>query len=441
MMKRFNAFNRRDVLQMSLASALGLSYSNWLPALAADSVNQSKKRACILLWMGGGPSQLDTFDPKPDHANGGPVKAIQTSVPGIQISEYLPLMAKQMQDMVLFRGMQSKEGDHGRATRLLMTGYRPGGQSVNYPGIGSLFAERLGDIKSELPSFVSVAPFRLGGVGGPGFLGARYAPLNVSGNSNNPAARADLSVENMLPPAHVGKQNMQGRLDLLNFMQKEFSTKVASESAAIHQANYDRAIRMMETQGKNAFKLEEEKDELRDAYGRSRFGQGCLLARRLVERGVPFVEVALTQSSNAFSWDTHSDNFNQVKSLCDVLDAGWSTLMNDLRERGMLESTTIIWMGEFGRTPKINDNTGRDHFPVAWSTVLAGGGLQGGQVVGDTGKTGMEVVDRPVRVRDLFATLCGAMGIDHTHENISNGGRPISIVETGAEPVKSVLKS
>jgi len=197
---------------------------------------------------------------------------------------------------------------------------------------------------------------------------------------------------------------------------------------------------MVETQGRNAFKLEEEPEALRDAYGRNRFGQGCLLARRLVERGVPFVEVSLTNSGNAFGWDTHTDNFNQVKSLCDVLDPAWCALMNDLRERGLLQTTTIVWMGEFGRTPVINESGGRDHFPLAWSTVLAGGGLKGGQVVGDTGKAGAEVVDRPVQVKDFYATICKAVGVDPAKENISTIGRPISIAEAGASPVTDVLK-
>lgn len=439
-MARFSQFSRRDMLSMSLASTMGLSYSKWMPAMAADAPKKKRKRACILLWMSGGPSQLDTFDPKPGHKNGGPVKAIKTAVPGIEISEYLPSLAKQMKDMVLFRGMTTKEGDHGRATQLMTTGYRPG-ESVNYPALGSLVAERLGSEDAELPSFVSVSPFRFGGVGGPGFLGPRFAPLNVSGNSADPTARANLTVENMLPPAHVNQDSMKGRVDLLKFMQQEFTSKVASDAAVAHQANYERAIRMMETQGRNAFKLDEEPDVLRDAYGRSRFGQGCLLARRLVERGVPFVEVALSNSGGGFGWDTHNDNFNSVKSLCDVLDPAWSTLMNDLRERGMLEDTTIVWMGEFGRTPIINTNTGRDHFPLAWSTVMAGGGLQGGQVVGDTGASGMEVKDDPIQINSFYATLCEALGIDHTHENISNLGRPISIVESGGEPITKVLKS
>ncbi len=438
-MSNFDQFTRRDVARMLMASAAGGSFSGWMPRLAAQSeAVKQKGRACILLWMGGGPSQLDTFDPKPDHKNGGPVTAIDTAVPGMHISEYLPGLARQAKDLVLFRGMTSKEGDHGRATQLMLTGYRPI-EAVNYPGIGSMLAKELAPPDGELPGFVSISPFRFGGVGGPGFLGPKYAPLTVSGNSADPNARADLTVENMQPPAHVTAGSMKSRIDMLQFLQQEFTSKVASEAARVHQANYDRAIRMVETQGSHAFKLDEEPEALRDAYGRNRFGQGCLLARRLVERGVPFVEVSLANSGNAFGWDTHTDNFNQVKSLCDVLDPAWSALMNDLRERGLLETTTIVWMGEFGRTPLINESGGRDHFPLAWSTVMAGGGLKGGQVVGDTGKAGTEVVNRPVQVRDFYATICKAVGVDPTKENISTIGRPISLAEAGAEPVREVL--
>ncbi len=440
-MAQFNQFTRRDIARMLMAGAAGISCSGWMPHLAAQAETAKKNgRACILLWMGGGPSQLDTFDPKPDHKNGGPVKPIDTAVPGIQISEYLPGLAKEMKDLVLFRGMTSKEGDHGRATQLMLTGYRPV-EAVNYPGIGSLLAKELAPADGELPGFVSISPFRFGGVGGPGFLGPKYAPLTVSGNSSDPNARADLTVENMLPPAHVSPASMKSRVEMLQFLQQEFTSKVAGEAAFSHQANYDRAIRMVETQGRNAFNLDDEPDALRDAYGRNRFGQGCLLARRLVERGVPFIEVSLANSGNVFGWDTHADNFNQVKSLCDVLDPAWSALMNDLRDRGLLETTTIVWMGEFGRTPVINPNGGRDHFPLAWSTVMGGGGLNGGQVVGDTGKAGAEVVDRPVQVKDFYATICRAVGLNPNKENISTIGRPISLAEAGAEAVKEVLRS
>jgi len=440
-MAQFNQFTRRDIARMLMAGAAGISCSGWMPHLAAQAETAKKNgRACILLWMGGGPSQLDTFDPKPDHKNGGPVKPIDTAVPGIQISEYLPGLAKEMKDLVLFRGMTSKEGDHGRATQLMLTGYRPV-EAVNYPGIGSLLAKELAPADGELPGFVSISPFRFGGVGGPGFLGPKYAPLTVSGNSSDPNARADLTVENMLPPAHVSPASMKSRVEMLQFLQQEFTSKVAGEAAFSRQANYDRAIRMVETQGRNAFNLDDEPDALRDAYGRNRFGQGCLLARRLVERGVPFIEVSLANSGNVFGWDTHADNFNQVKSLCDVLDPAWSALMNDLRDRGLLETTTIVWMGEFGRTPVINPNGGRDHFPLAWSTVMGGGGLNGGQVVGDTGKAGAEVVDRPVQVKDFYATICRAVGLNPNKENISTIGRPISLAEAGAEAVKEVLRS
>ncbi|MGH7130189.1 MAG: DUF1501 domain-containing protein, partial [Planctomycetaceae bacterium] len=193
---------------------------------------------------------------------------------------------------------------------------------------------------------------------------------------------------------------------------------------------------------KHAFKLDEEDAALRDAYGRNRFGQGCLLARRLVERGVPFVEVTLSQApGNQVGWDTHADNFAQVRALSEALDPGWSTLLTDLRGRGLLDDTLVVWMGEFGRTPVINDNGGRDHFPLAWSTVLCGGGIKGGQAIGNTGADGAQVVDRPVTVPEFYATICAALGIDHTKDNISNEGRPIGIVDADAEPVKELIKT
>jgi uncharacterized protein (DUF1501 family) len=189
----------------------------------------------------------------------------------------------------------------------------------------------------------------------------------------------------------------------------------------------------MKPETARAFDLSGEKPELRDRYGRNLFGQGCLLARRLVERGVPFVEVTLD------GWDTHQNNFNGVKQLCGVLDPAWSTLMDDLGERGRLDGTLLVCMGEFGRTPKINKQNGRDHFPDAWSVVLAGGGIRGGQAYGRTGKDGMKVEERPVGVPDLLATVCAALGIDHEKQNPSNVGRPIRIVEKGARPIREVL--
>ena len=194
-----------------------------------------------------------------------------------------------------------------------------------------------------------------------------------------------------------------------------------------HQSAYRRAVKMMRSSAAKAFDLDEEPAAVQDAYGRNPFGQGCLLARRLVERGVPFVEVTLSSvdGMNGLGWDTHAQNFDAVEKLCGVLDSGWATLMTDLRCRGLLESTLIVWMGEFGRTPKINESAGRDHFPNAWSTVLAGGGIRGGQAVGNTGADGEEVKDRPVMVPDLLATVVKGLGIEPTKQNTVANGRPI----------------
>lgn len=435
--------SRRDLLKISLASAFGVSYSGWLPKLAQAAAEQNKPKACIVLWMTGGPTQTDTFDLKPEHENGGPFKQIETTVPGIGISEHLPGLATQMKDMAIIRSMFTAEGDHGRGTQLMLTGYRPGNAAVRYPSLGSLVSKEVGRADNELPNYVSLSNFQFApNVNGAGFLGPQYAPLVVSGNSDNPQARANLSIDNLRPPLGVDDKSLKNRVDVLNFLQKRFASRTSNESAKAHRANYERAVRMVESQAKHAFRLDEEKAELRDKYGRNRFGQGCLLARRLVERGVPFVEVALSRvNNNPVSWDTHADNFNRVRELSGVLDPAWATLMDDLRERGLLDSTLIVWMGEFGRTPKINGNGGggRDHFPAAWSTVLAGGLIKGGQVIGDTGKDGEQVVDRPVNAKDFYATICAAMGIDPESENISSEGRPIRIVDEGGKPIEELV--
>jgi hypothetical protein len=441
-MSRFYAdLTRRDFLQFALAGSLGVSASGWLPQLARAAAGTETPKACILLWMAGGPSQIDTFDPKPDHENGGPTKPIQTSVPGLSISENLPLLARQAENLAIIRGLTTSEGDHGRGTQLMLTGYRPQGGPLDYPVLGSLLAKELYQEQSDLPSFVSVSSFRLGNLGS-GFLGPQYAPLTVSGQSDDPQARANLSIENLSPPSGVSDDSMESRFRVLKYLQNGFDARHRSDSSQTHLSNYEKAMRMVRTQAHSAFKLEEETDELRDAYGRNRFGQGCLLARRLVERGVPFVEVALSQMPGGLAgWDTHANNFDSVATLCDVLDPAWSTLLTDLKDRGRLDSTLVVWMGEFGRTPQINDNAGRDHFPKAWSTVLAGAGTTGGQAVGDTGKDGMEVVDRPVTVAELYATICASLGIDPGKENYSPEGRPVAIVDGGASPVAEIVSA
>jgi hypothetical protein len=389
---------------------------------------------------------MDTFDLKPGHANGGPYKEIETAVPGIHISEHLPKIATHMEDMVLVRSMSTKEGDHQRATFYLRTGYLPQGP-VQYPPLGALVSKELGREDASLPNFVSIAPFRVFSPAAyaPGFLGPLYAPLivgeagfNLGQQRGQPNFDQALKVQDL--EATVSAEQVDARLDLLKDMEKEFGDARRGVSPKSHQTAYDRAVRLMRTSAAKAFNLEEEKDSVRDSYGKNMFGQGCLLARRLVERGVPFVEVSLGGvNGNALGWDTHQNNFETIKGLSAVLDTGWSALMDDLKERGLMQDTLIVWMGEFGRTPRIARGTGRDHWPNSWTTVLAGGGIAGGQVVGRTSADGVTIEDRPVTVPDLLSTVCRAVGVDPRKQNDSNVGRPIRIADPTANAIKEVL--
>jgi hypothetical protein len=458
-MSNSSRLTRRELLKLSAAGVVGYSMSGWLGAFADQAAKtKERKRSCILLWMNGGPSQMDTFDLKPGHENGGPFKELQTSAPGLKISEHLPKIAQFGDKMAVIRGMSTKEGEHTRATFLLRNGYMPTGP-IQYPSIGSLVSKELGSDEAALPNYIAIAPYRQFNPAAyaPGFLGPAYAPLIVGdngivqlpgaqGRGQQPQQPANayenqLRVQDVDLPGGIEKTHAEARMDLLQEMERDFVQKHPGVAPASHQTAYDRAVKLMKTAAAKAFNLEEEKSTLRDAYGRNLFGQGCLLARRLVERGVPFVEVGLTANgaNGAFSWDTHGQNFDNVKTLSGILDPAWATLMTDLKDRGLLDSTLIVWMGEFGRTPKINPQMGRDHFPNAWSTVLAGGGIKGGQAVGKTSKDGTTVEERPVSVGDFIATVATALGIDPRKQNISNVSRPIRIAEPTAEPIKEVL--
>ncbi len=412
--------------------------SGFLPALAARAAaDPARKRACIVLWMAGGPAQTDTFDPKPGHPNGGPFRAIDTATPGIQIGEHLPRVAARMNDLAVIRSMATREGDHGRASLHLRTGNLPQG-AIDFPVFGSLVSKELADHAGDLPGYVSITP-RVGAAAlSAGFLGPQYAPLvvgnggtefdTVYGNDSG-----GLRVENLGLPRGVSATRAADRLALLEESESDFLASRPGAATASHRSAYQRAVRLMRESAAKAFDLSDEPAALRDRYGRNRFGQGCLLARRLVERDVPFVEVSLG------GWDTHDNNFRQVRALCDTLDPAWAALMADLKDRGLLDTTTVVWMGEFGRTPGVNPRQGRDHYPTAWSVVLGGGGVRGGRVVGRTGPDGMAVEERPVSVPDLLATVCLAVGVDPTKQNPSNVNRPIRIVDQSANPVREVL--
>ncbi|MGD9722883.1 MAG: DUF1501 domain-containing protein [Pirellulales bacterium] len=440
----WNSLSRRDWLRASGLGLVGASTSGWLPLLAdQQAADPRRKRHCILLWMNGGPSQLDTFDLKPGHANGGPYKPISTAASGVQWSEHLPQLAAHAQHMAVVRSLSTKEGDHGRGTHLMRTGHVPGGP-IEYPSIGALVSKELGDETAELPNFVAISPYSLFSPAayGPGFLGPRFAPATVGASQpgQNPMAAgyAELKLDDLAQPAGVDDAQSERRMRLWDTLEQNFLASRPSESSAAHELMFRRAARLMRSKAASAFDLSQEPAAVRDAYGRGRFGQGCLLARRLVERGVPFVEVSLGAfETNSVGWDTHTNNFDQVKQLSSELDAGWATLMSELHDRGLLADTTILWMGEFGRTPRINEQGGRDHFPNAWSCVLAGGGVRGGQAYGSTSEDGMTVADHQAGAADILATLCAALGIDPQTENTGDMGRPIKIAE--GQPIRDLL--
>ena len=422
--------NRRSWL---LSSAItGVSASGLLPILAAEAEPSGPKRSCLILWMNGGPSQTDTFDLKPGHANGGPFQPIATSAPGIQICEHLPETAKWMHTMSVIRSLSTREGDHGRATDDLRTGYRPQGP-IQFPVLGSLVSHECGPQAGDLPNYVSILSRGLfrAGISPAGFLGTDFTPLLV-GNSSDEEGRR-LKVDNLSRTSGVLESQAADRLNLLRVMERPFLEERPGVAVSAHQTAYARGMRLMSAAAAEVFDLDRESAETHARYGTSQFSQGCLLARRLLERKVPFVEVSLG------GWDTHYDNFESVKQLCGTLDRPWAALLQDLQDRGLLESTLIVWMGEFGRTPIINPQIGRDHWPRAWSAVLGGGPVTGGSVIGSTSDDGLDVTDRPVSTPDFLATICRALGLDPKKQNPSNVGRPIRLVDPDAQPIESIL--
>ena len=413
-MSRDRVQGRRNFLRVISAAGLAAGGGTWTDTMTA-SANALRQRgkACILLWMQGGPSQFETFSPLPNHAHGGPTEPIATTVPGIRISQNLPHVAGVMDELSVIRSMTSKEGSHPRASFLLHTGYLPTA-SVKYPSLGSMVSHQIGDASHALPGFVRIGN-RVRGGGNAGFLGVEFDPLVLGQAGRMP--------DNAQPT--TSRSRYGRRLGLLDRLETKASPTDHEQEVADHKKLYDKASQMIMSRDMSTFDLDQESVAVRDAYGRTPFGSGCLLARRLVESGVTFVEVALG------GWDTHADNFNRSEQLTGQLDQPMAQLVRDLKERGMLDDTLVIWMGEFGRTPRINPSTGRDHYPRAFSVALAGAGIRGGQVIGQTDEGGSTVTDRPVTVQDLFRTFCRCLDIDADHENMSGIGRPIRIVESG----------
>lgn len=396
------------------AAAAGMLSLRDLVTLEAAEL-QKRGKHLVVLWMDGGPSQFETFDVKTGD-NGGGTKAISTAVSGIEIAEGWSSTAAAMKDIAIIRSMTNKEGSHPRATYQLHTGYLPTG-SVKHPAIGSCIAKELGEPNFDLPTVVQIG--RSQGAGA-AFLGVNYEPFVVDQAGRLPQNTA----------VTVPTNRFQRRLGVLDQLESEFADRGGQVVVENHRQLYAKTSKMVLSANLKAFQIEDEPAALRERYGDSEFGRGCLLARRLIETGVTFVEV--TARGPGGNWDTHQDNAERTAGLAKVVDPGFGTLVTDLKDRGLLQDTVVLWIGEFGRTPKVNPRGGRDHYPRVFNAAIAGGGLKGGQVIGASSKDGSDVANDPVTPNDLFCSICKAINVDAAKENMSPLGRPMKIVDGGS---------
>lgn len=418
--------SRRHWLRHMAMTSLAVPAMHFTRAVEANAQQLKKQgKSCILLWMSGGPATIDIWDLKPGNENGGEFKTTQTSAPGVEISEHMPTVAQQMHHLAILRSMSTVEADHTRGTYKMHTGYVPN-VTMQHPSFGAVAAYEFGQQMKdfELPHFISVAA---PGVGA-GFLGMAHAPFVVQ-NPGSP-------IQNLQPPGGLAAFRMENRLTLQRMMDEQFLKEGRGIAAKDHKEVYEKTVRMMNSKRLDAFKLDGEDAKTKERYGNTNFGRGCLMARRLVETGVTFVEVGLG------GWDTHNQTFEAHRTrLQPELDKGMGSLVADLAERGLLEKTLIVWMGDFGRTPRINQDAGRDHWARSWSAVIGGCGIKGGQAVGKTNEDGTQVVDRPLDAPDLMASCYRALGIPCDRQYTTPNGRPYWVVDqdANAQPIAELF--
>ena len=410
---------RHFMLHLAGASAMAgtaLALGNTLKANA--STLTKNRKAAILLWMGGGPSTMDIWDLKPGSNNGGPFQPIATNG-DVQICEHMPMMAKNMDKLSIVRNMSTREADHMRGRYYMHTGYVPN-PSVVHPSYGSVIAHELASSREnlEIPPFVSVG----GNSEGPGFLGMTWAPFSV--NSNGQVRNLDMGIE---------PDRLTQRMQALKMMESGFIDDNRGIAATEHAKVLGKTLSLMTSDQMSAFRVAQEPAEARERYGNTNFGRGCLMARRLVESGVPFVEVGLG------GWDNHQNIFPTLQNTrLPELDRGMSALMEDLAQRNMLDDVAVIWMGEFSRTPRINGNNGRDHWARSWSAVVGGAGMKSGIAVGETNEDGTSVVGPSNSSEDLMATVCQSLGISLETTFTSQSGRPMKIAN-GGKVIKELI--
>lgn len=414
-------WNRRDFVRIGSLGVFGLNLVDYFRLSAAGP---GKDRSCILIWLSGGPPHQDLWDLKPEAPAEfrGIYKPIPTNVPGIQIGELLPHTAKVADKFTIIRSMTGREGQHEQAMTHMLTGYRPLA-TLSYPAMGAVVAKEKGS-QDGLPPYIAIPDS--GYAYGPGFLGASFGPF-AAGDPNV----GNYQVRDLRLPSDVDWAEISDRRLLVRKMDAVFEqdpllryADTGKQFPALDEA-YQKAISLMTSaKAKKAFAISEEPERVRERYGRTPMGQGCLLARRLIEAGTRFVTV----STGFNKWDTHQNNFNRLRDqLVPPFDRAFAALLADLAERGMLESTLVIATGEFGRTPKVNANAGRDHWAKLWSCAIAGAGVPGGQVYGSSDATASEVKDRPVTVEDFTATVYERLGIDYHKEYQTPIGRPVRL--------------
>ena len=437
-----SSLTRRDALRIGGLSALGLGIPGLLSLRRASAAAPvANARACILLWLDGGPSHLETFDLKPNAPVEvrGPLAAIPTALPGVHIGECLPETAKRLDRVAVIRSMTSPLGEHNFGTHYLLTGYKPT-PVLEYPSFHAVGAFMHND-SQVLPSNIAVPNYRVGGArfSGHGYLPSQARPFSVGGDPSKP----DFQVNDLDFYRGLDVERLRRRREFVQRLDG-FSRLVDGAEDVPHDPDFEQAYRLVTSaDAKRAFDLREEPQAVRQRYGSRTIGQSCLLARRLVERGVPFVSVVNP------GWDTHENLYTRLKEgytgaqvpvgLIPSLDLAFSALIDDLHERGLLDETLIVVMGEFGRTPKLNPAGGRDHWPRVFSVALAGGGINGGQVIGSSDAVGESPHDRPVTPSDLAATIYTLLGIDPQTELHSADGRPVRITPHGSTVIDELL--
>lgn len=416
-----NEFDRRRFMGQVASSMLGVTAAPLAAnALDADKTGSSSRKQVIYLFMTGAMSHVDTFDPKPGSEVQGDTKVINTKTSGVKFGEYMKKLAGLSNDLAILRGMSQETGAHGPGQYLMRTSYKEIA-TTSHPGLGSWVQRLGGRISKKLPASVSI-----GGKGGsPGYLGAKYAPVPV-GDPNQ-------GLQNVKMPSYLKEDHFDRRLSLTASIDQNFRALAQNNQ---HVNGYDdlyrEAVGLMKSDGLKAFDLNEEDDSVRDKYGRNRLGQGCLLARRLVESGVRFVEVI------SGGWDMHRGVFDSMANKGPEMDNAVGSLLEDLKQSGMLKNTLVVIGTEFGRKPNINVNVGRDHHPAAFSTVLAGAGIRGGQVYGQTDSDAFYVEDQSVSVQDFNATIAKAIDLPYEEEIFSPTGRPFTI-SNGGTPIKEIV--